>query len=509
MPSPSKRTKKSTKQVKVPEAKLHSDNEVSESESVADDVTVGTSTPDNTELNVQSHNIAEGRSLAGINVDKGNKRPAPGEGKETEDEPPLKKTHPDEDKEAKSLEDHEAIASPTEDAKNEFVPGFTKKSKSEPKSVDPVQRAEYLEFKAQASGSTAFEDPNAAFAMAIAAALENTESNPTATGVKTGGDVGPSSSSVCLEGEAAPPPKDKPDVYLEDVDKRPVTVPMKNSNVNKPEHQDPLLRAQYEGLPLLPDDRSIYGWSEKRSTIQEWTKFSMWGQQCPDLNVKYVTQFNETGSGPFINPSRIAPFHLSTRPVYTKADARRLYASGAPAICVSTIYSVKSYLLGSKPSGRPQKALTGIFHDQEWQRFEALVCLAFERNRLKAQYNEHALEFATRAQPIEENSNVATHAVPGMFGSNKPSGSSESRSSTSFKAVLDFEDEVPVYDARKSYFKIESELTLLAEKLPRFEEEIPEGSFVIVGYTTSMYTKDKVPNLSCAIQWAIVCGTPL
>lgn len=47
------------------------------------------------------------------------------------------------------------------------------------------------------------------------------------------------------------------------------------------------------------------------------------------------------------------------------------------------------------------------------------------------------------------------------------------------------------------------------EILPPFDGEIPQGSFVVVGYTSSIY-KGKAGrfNMSCNIQWAILIGTP-
>lgn len=72
---------------------------------------------------------------------------------------------------------------------------------------------------------------------------------------------------------------------------------------------------------------------------------------------------------------------------------------------------------------------------------------------------------------------------------------------------------VPTYDARgMTSIDFNHILPRLAQNvLPPFTEgEIPQGSFVMVGYTTTIY---KAANgnwtLGCNIQWVIVIGTPV
>jgi hypothetical protein len=73
---------------------------------------------------------------------------------------------------------------------------------------------------------------------------------------------------------------------------------------------------------------------------------------------------------------------------------------------------------------------------------------------------------------------------------------------------------VPVYDARSSVVDFNTDLGRLDEVLPLFDEEIPFGSFVVVGYTVSVYRAsltaggERVPQLGCNLVWAIVCRTP-
>lgn len=68
---------------------------------------------------------------------------------------------------------------------------------------------------------------------------------------------------------------------------------------------------------------------------------------------------------------------------------------------------------------------------------------------------------------------------------------------------------VPVYDARNHNFDIGKHIEHLRDVLPIFEGEIPQGSFVTVGYTASIYKgRDGQINLSCNILWAVLVGTP-
>lgn len=66
---------------------------------------------------------------------------------------------------------------------------------------------------------------------------------------------------------------------------------------------------------------------------------------------------------------------------------------------------------------------------------------------------------------------------------------------------------VPIYDAREHPFDYASDLEDIACVLPRFEEEIPPHSFVVVGYTMGHYDKDGRANLTMNIIFAILIGT--
>ncbi|KAJ7019117.1 hypothetical protein C8F04DRAFT_1276642 [Mycena alexandri] len=83
------------------------------------------------------------------------------------------------------------------------------------------------------------------------------------------------------------------------------------------------------------------------------------------------------------------------------------------------------------------------------------------------------------------------------------------------KTLLAYNDFLPVYDARKTPFKFETDLARIDQILPLYTGEIPFSSFVVVGYTASTYSAqlggsgERVPHLGCNILWAMVCGTPV
>jgi hypothetical protein len=65
---------------------------------------------------------------------------------------------------------------------------------------------------------------------------------------------------------------------------------------------------------------------------------------------------------------------------------------------------------------------------------------------------------------------------------------------------------VPIYDARKHSFDSASDLENLSSVLPRYRDEIPPYSFVVVGYTLNHYEKDARAHLATNIQFAIIFG---
>jgi len=128
---------------------------------------------------------------------------------------------------------------------------------------------------------------------------------------------------------------------------------------------------------------------------------------------------------------------------------------------------------------------------------------------------------AAFSSPSKYSGNIPKN--PGILVS---SGSrSPGRNSAAFRSVLNYTDDgkiiwlsifqnftesffhlVPIYDARDYSFNFASDLDNLSSVLPRFRDEIPPYSFVVVGYTVSHYEKDARPHLATNIQFAILFG---
>ncbi|KAK7054073.1 hypothetical protein R3P38DRAFT_2485964, partial [Favolaschia claudopus] len=161
-------------------------------------------------------------------------------------------------------------------------------------------------------------------------------------------------------------------------------------------------------------------------------------------------------------------------------------------------------------------------HNQDWERFVAFMCCCFDRKSLHVQMTGKAVHFSTKMNSIEA-----------AKQSERQTGSSAKRPPPRNKFSLDFTDDgmsllalcracaltlapvVPVYDARGHDFDFATDLPNLATALPPWpQKEIPEGSFVNVGYTVSTYKgtasgyTDRVLHLGCNLQWVVVCGTP-
>lgn len=91
-----------------------------------------------------------------------------------------------------------------------------------------------------------------------------------------------------------------------------------------------------------------------------------------------------------------------------------------------------------------------------------------------------------------------------------PNNVTSSSSHAYFESHLLITFTVPVYDARgHTSIDFNTVLPNLNSTFPEFGEEIPQGSFVMVGYTMTIYTANSGNRtLGCNIQWAIVFGCP-
>lgn len=115
----------------------------------------------------------------------------------------------------------------------------------------------------------------------------------------------------------------------------------------------------------------------------------------------------------FINPSRVSPVRLSRQPSPGSAGTQRLHVDNRIAVCVSALFCAESKIvtptkIGGK-SERMRKWLSGIFHNQEWERFQSLMCLVFGEHLLRAQISpKKALSFQTMISPVDATTDKGT-----------------------------------------------------------------------------------------------------
>ncbi|KAJ7848381.1 hypothetical protein B0H14DRAFT_3453194 [Mycena olivaceomarginata] len=182
-------------------------------------------------------------------------------------------------------------------------------------------------------------------------------------------------------------------------------------------------------------------------------------------------------------------------------------------------------------SERQRKWISGVFHDQEWERWEAIVCLVFHEKIMYSQITDKAISFQTMLSPdVRNGPNAPAERSSGglpthMLSTRSPAKSSPkgkgsacppppTRYSAPIKTLLAYNDSIPVYDVRKTVINWDADLGRLGEVLSLFPGEVPVGSFTVVRYTVSSYMaafsggSDRVAHIGCNILWVIVCGTP-
>ncbi|KAJ7709295.1 hypothetical protein B0H16DRAFT_1745939 [Mycena metata] len=316
--------------------------------------------------------------------------------------------------------------------------------------------------------------------------------------------------------------------------------PRASCGVNDPELQDPVLAPGYVDLHPLPGGRQILPAFEPQGMLDEDTgefkggrvNFSSWKRHLKHMladNAIGALVFQEAEPN-FINPSRVSPLRLSRQASTGSNPTYRLLVGTRIATCVSALFCSESVVvepakIGAK-SERMRKWISGIFHNQEWERFEALMCLVFGESVMYSQITpKKAVAFQTMISPDtavaskDTDLRLVASTPADMFtpvvakSPNKKPGTPKPVFKS--KTLLAYNDNVPVYDARKVVLDFQSDLPRLDQVLPRFAGEVPFSSFIVVGYSASCYqaarsgSAEKVSQLGCNILWVIVCGTPV
>ncbi|KAJ7044254.1 hypothetical protein C8F04DRAFT_1250197 [Mycena alexandri] len=357
------------------------------------------------------------------------------------------------------------------------------------------------------------------------------------TVVTAGVDAEESGSSDSEDGE---PPST---VFLEDLENyKTFYDPDAPCGVFDPDLQDPALALTYRKLPPLPGGRQLLAVYDPARTAGSsdtdvkggHAKFSSWRRHLKTMLAKNsigAMLFVEAAPS-FINLSRVSPVRLSKQVAAGASATQRLLVDGQIAICVSAIFCTDSMVVSAGKIGakseRTRKWIAGIFHNQDWERFESVVCLVFGEDLMYTQINnKHAMSFLSMISPDtaagSKDADVQFNKIApaDMFSPvvsttpAKPRAVSSKGSPFKAKTLLAHNDFLPIFDARKTPVDFSSDLGRLSAVLPAFVGEIPFSSFVVVGYSMSAYraalssTTQRVPHVGCNILWAIVCGTPV
>ncbi|KAJ7279944.1 hypothetical protein C8J57DRAFT_1301154 [Mycena rebaudengoi] len=259
---------------------------------------------------------------------------------------------------------------------------------------------------------------------------------------------------------------------------------------------DKWVLATYDPSPESADEGSVGGHM----------KFSYWGKLSD--NIHPVTMYNSmtfVESGIYINPTRISPARCSTKLV---------------AISIMVGMCMQSYIT---------KEVAGRYIN--WERWQSFHCVVFEEDVLYTPMSSKAIHLGSVLSPYHKTATAPTPlGTPfddDMFSPVKSSkaGSSPnkppraeykfSNSPNSVRYSLNFDVDVPAFDARNVQFDFDKDLPSMASVLKPWKGEIPKGSYVVAGYTAATYmgqvavrNKASLPSIGCNLVWVIVCGTP-
>ncbi|KAJ7822379.1 hypothetical protein B0H14DRAFT_2598563 [Mycena olivaceomarginata] len=246
-------------------------------------------------------------------------------------------------------------------------------------------------------------------------------------------------------------------VFLEDIETyRAYFDPDAPCGVSDIDLQDPILQPSYKGLPPLPsvfadffvlncsnrqimpiyDSNRLVG-SGEESTKGGRVKYTTWQKWIRDMlvdNSHGAITFQEASPN-LINPSRVSPIRLSSRISVGSSTTYRLHVGDRIATCVSAVF-----------------------------------------------YSDDLFNTAAPVDMFSPVKASTSSKIP-----MKSTSQSNKFSAARAKTLLAYNDRVPVYDARKVVVNFDTDLACLDAVVPPFVGEIPFGSFVVVGYTCSVY----------------------
>ncbi|KAJ7629627.1 hypothetical protein B0H17DRAFT_1218103, partial [Mycena rosella] len=223
--------------------------------------------------------------------------------------------------------------------------------------------------------------------------------------------------------------------------------------------QDKALRPIYTSLAPLPSDRQIipvYDPNRIAGIIPQAVKggrvkYSIWEKYIADMlvdNSMGAITFKESAPN-FINPSRVSPVRISSRPSVGSTTTHRLHVNDRIATCVSALFCSESKLVAPAKIGGKSERM------RKW-------LAVFGERLLRAQIStKHTVSFQTMISPDglsstkDANDRFDSSAPADMFSpivstkaTKTPTAPSKFTLSRA-KTLLAYNDRVPIYNARK------------------------------------------------------------
>ncbi|KAF7977178.1 hypothetical protein HWV62_4621 [Athelia sp. TMB] len=246
--------------------------------------------------------------------------------------------------------------------------------------------------------------------------------------------------------------------------------------------------------------------------------YSAWPEQCPDLNKKQLKRLFEFQDHLHIrNASRTVPSNLAGKSLRGgntiliaagSRDTTIQFATILFTTAVSSIHSLQRIL------GEDRRAIQGVPQIVKWERMQSVLCMAHNIPYANVNMKAGSITFCTgktmRGPYASGGSSPAKN--PDRFLKKVPAARQTNDATSPFKGPKDTvtgSGFIPVLDAIGAQFNMEDDLLDLDRKLPAYEGEIPEGSCVWVGYTSTKYTASSgAIGLNFNLMWVVVVGTP-
>ncbi|KAF7967770.1 hypothetical protein HWV62_33179 [Athelia sp. TMB] len=255
-------------------------------------------------------------------------------------------------------------------------------------------------------------------------------------------------------------------------------------------------------------------WSQEEAP--GWGTFSGWKGQCPEIYLKQLKRVWEFRDHQHIrNVSRTNPTNLVSKSI--SGGNTVLICAGTQ----NTVVQFTTILITTKEShlhstqtilNDNRRSIEGIPQIVEWERMQAVLCMAYRIPYANVNMRAGAIVFCTAKTMKYMSGGVSPAKNPSAFYK-RPSGSTTVVTSGSQFAnprpTVVGSAPVIVLDGRRRKFNLTDDLLRLDQLLPTYDDEVPVGSCVWVGFTSTKYwSSEKGDGLNFNLMWVVLLGTP-